>query len=47
MMKEHTNYEPTFKLEVARMVVDPPGSGGVQVARDRNVGRTAVRRWVE
>lgn len=46
MKKEHKHYEAAFKLDVSRMVVDQ-GLNITQVANDMNVGRTAVRRWVE
>ena len=46
MTKKHKHYEPAFKLEVARMVVDQGLSIG-QVVNDMGVGRTAVNRWVE
>ena len=46
MTKQHTHYDPAFKLEVARMVVDQ-GLSIVQVVNDTGVGRTAVSRWVE
>lgn len=46
MTKQHKHYEPAFKLEVARMVVDQGLSIG-QVVNDMGVGRTAVNRWVE
>ncbi len=40
------NFEPEYKLRVARMVVDE-GQGGPQVSRHTGVGETAIRRWVE
>ena len=40
------NFDPEYKLRVARMVVDE-GQGVSQVVRDTGVGETAVRRWVE
>ncbi|WP_081618762.1 MULTISPECIES: transposase [unclassified Thioalkalivibrio] len=40
------NFDPEYKLRVARMVVDE-GQGVPQVVRDTGVGETAVRRWVE
>ena len=46
MTKHYKHYEPAFKLEVARMVVDQGLSVG-QVVNDMGVGRTAVNRWVE
>ena len=46
MSKQRTHYEPAFKLEIARMVVDQ-GMSVAQVVKDMNIGRTAVTRWVE
>lgn len=46
MSKQRKHYEPAFKLEVARMVVDQ-GLSIAQVIKDMNIGRTAVNRWVE
>ncbi len=44
MMTNRNKYDATFKLEVARMVVDQ-GLSVAQVAKEMNVGRTAVDRW--
>ena len=46
MTKQRKHYEATFKLEIARMVVDQ-GLSVAQVVKDMKIGRTAVRRWVE
>ena len=46
MSKQRTHYEPAFKLEIARMVVDQ-GMSVTQAVKDMNIGRTAVTRWVE
>ena len=46
MSKQRRHYEPAFKLEVARMVVDQ-GLSIAQVVKDMNIGRTAVCRWTE
>ena len=46
MTKPYKHYEAAFKLEIARMVVDQ-GLSIAQVVKDMNIGRTAVRRWVE
>jgi len=46
MTKSYKHYEAAFKLEIARMVVNQ-GLSIAQVVNDMNVGRTAVRRWVE
>lgn len=46
MSKQRKYYESAFKLEIARMVVDQGLSIG-QVAKDMNIGRTAVSRWTE
>lgn len=45
MTKERRNFTGDFKLEVARMVVDQ-GMGIPAVAKDMNLGPTAIRRWV-
>ena len=45
-MIEYKKYEPAFKLEVARMVVDQDISVS-QIAKDINIGETAIRRWVK
>ena len=46
MTKQRKHYEATFKLEIARMVVDQ-GLSVAQVVKDMKIGRTAVSRWVE
>ncbi len=46
MKKQRKQYEAAFKLEVARMVVDQ-GLSVAQVAKNMDIGRTAVNRWVE
>jgi len=46
MTQSYKHYEAAFKLEIARMVVDQ-GLSIAQVVKDMNIGRTAVRRWVE
>jgi len=46
MTQPYKHYEAAFKLEIARMVVDQ-GLSVSQVVNDMNIGRTAVRRWVE
>jgi len=46
MPQSYKHYEAAFKLEIARMVVDQ-GLSVSQVVNDMNIGRTAVRRWVE
>ena len=46
MSRQRKHYEPAFKLEVARMVVDQ-GLSIAQVIKDMNIGRTAANRWVE
>ena len=45
MASKRRNYEASFKLEVARMVVDKGLTIG-QVVADMKVGRSAVDRWV-
>jgi transposase len=45
-MTGNKKYEPAFKLEVARMVVDQ-GVGVSQIVKDMEIGETAVRRWVD
>lgn len=44
-MTKRTEYNASFKLEVARMVVDQ-GLSVTQVVNDMKVGRTSVDRWV-
>lgn len=44
-MTKRTEYDASFKLEVARMVVDQ-GLTVAQVVNDMKVGRTSVDRWV-
>ncbi len=46
MTGSRTKYEPAFKLEIAKMVIDQ-GLTVAQVVKDMNIGETAVRRWVE
>ncbi len=43
---KRTKYNDSFKLEVARMVIDQ-GLGVAQVVETMGVGRTAVRRWAD
>ena len=45
MTSKRTEYDASFKLEVARMVVDQ-GLTVAQVVKDMRVGRTSVDRWV-
>lgn len=45
MTSKRTDYDASFKLEVARMVVDQ-GLTVAQVVKDMQVGRTSVDRWV-
>ena len=45
MTSKRTEYDASFKLEVARMVVDQ-GLTVTQVVKDMQVGRTSVDRWV-
>ena len=45
-MTEYKKYETEFKLEVARMVVDQ-NINVSQIAKDMNIGETAIRRWVK
>ena len=45
MTSKRTDYDASFKLEVARMVVDQ-GLTVAQVVKDMLVGRTSVDRWV-
>ena len=44
-MQKKKRYESGFKLEIAHMVVDQ-GLAINQVVKEMNVGKTAVRRWV-
>ena len=46
MIKERRNFTDEFKLEVARMVVDQ-GIAVPTVCKDRTLGATTVRRWVD
>lgn len=46
MSKKNRSFDPSFKLEVAKMVKDQ-GMSVSQVCRDLNIGDTAVRRWVQ
>lgn len=46
MSKKSRAFDAGFKLEVARMVKDQ-GMSVSQVCRERKVGATAVRRWVQ
>ncbi len=46
MTSKRTEYDASFKLEVARMVVDQ-GLSVAQVVSSMGVGPTAVRRWVD
>ena len=46
MMATRNDYDTQFKLEIARMVVDQ-GLPVAIVAKQMNVGHTAVRRWSE
>ncbi len=45
MTSKRTDYDASFKLEVARMVVDQ-GLTVAQVVKDMQVGRTSIDRWV-
>ena len=45
-MNVRKKYGTTFKLEVAKMVVDQ-GIGVSQIVKDMQIGETAVRRWVQ
>ena len=45
-MTEYKKYETAFKLEVSRMVVDQ-NINVSQIAKDMNIGETAIRRWVK
>lgn len=46
MTSKRTEYDASFKLEVARMVVDQ-GLSVAQVVASMGVGKTAVRRWAD
>lgn len=45
MNQDRQKYDPSFKLEVARMIKDQ-GLGISEVCRSTGVGESAVRRWV-
>ena len=44
MSIERKSYTTDFKLEVARLIVDQ-GLGITQVAKEMNIGLSALRRW--
>jgi transposase len=46
MSKARPSYEASYKLEVAKMVVDQ-GLRLSQVCRDLSIGQSAVARWVK
>lgn len=43
--RKRRHFDPSFKLEVVRMVRDQ-GLGVSEVCRTMNVGETALRRWL-
>jgi|SRR5690606_7286425 len=46
MTKKYRKFEPAFKLEVCRMIVDQ-GQSVNSVCMDLKLSDTAVRRWVQ
>jgi transposase len=46
MNKVGNHYESSYRLEVAKMVVDQ-GLTQVEVCRDLSIGKSAVARWVK
>jgi len=45
-MSKNRTFDPSFKLEVVKMVKDQ-GMSVPQVCRDLGIGPTAVRRWIQ
>jgi transposase len=45
MTKQRRTFDPSYKLQVVRMVVDQ-GLTVAQVCQDQKLGETAVRRWI-
>jgi transposase len=45
MTEQRRNFDPSFKLEVVRMVKDQ-GLSVEHVCQSMGIGRTAVRRWM-
>lgn len=45
-MSKHRTFDPSFKLEVVKMVKEQ-GMSVPQVCRDLGIGPTAVRRWIQ
>ena len=45
MTKQRRTFDPSYKLQVVRMVVDQ-GLTVAQVCKDQKLGETAVRRWI-
>lgn len=46
MSRKRRDFEPAFKLEVARMVADQ-GLSVSQVCKDMDLAESVVRRWVK
>ena len=45
MKKQRRTFDPSYKLQVVRMIVDQ-GLTVTQVCQDQKLGETAVRRWI-
>lgn len=45
-MSKKKTYDPSFKLEVVKMVKDQ-GMSVPEVCRDLGIGSSAVRRWIQ
>ena len=45
-MSKNRTFDPSFKLEVVKMVKDQ-GMSVPRVCRDLGIGPTAVRRWIQ
>jgi len=45
MKKQRRTFDPSYKLQVVRMIVDQ-GLTVTQVCQDQSLGETAVRRWI-
>lgn len=46
MTKKYRKFDPSFKLEVVKMIKDQ-GQSVAQVCRDLDLGETGVRRWLQ
>ena len=46
MTKKYRKFDPSFKLEVVKMIKDQ-GRSIAEVCRDLDLGETGVRRWLQ